>query len=89
MCECIISTEDAQHVLFIVGDFGLGVEPPRLRVRLINGIRRALSGDEAKSVASRHPGIVRALQMTRTNESLERLRTLVKDRLDSEAVAAA
>lgn len=80
-----IATLDAQNVLFMVGDYGLGVRPSLARIRLIRGIQRA-SAAERLFIALRFPGLVQAVRMTAGTDGLEALRTLVKDR--TEAVAA-
>lgn len=88
-----IATLDAQNALWMAGEFNLGVMPAPRRAKLIRGIRRA-RGVEAEAVALRYPSLARAVRMADgSTESIEALRTIVKDRADaalnqSEAVAS-
>jgi len=84
-----ISTLDAQNALWMVGDRGLGVEPTPGRVKVIRGWQRANAVDRVV-IAARHRGLIQAYRMAKGHvDALERLRTLVKDRLEVEQAVAA
>lgn len=82
-----IATLDAQNALWMVGDYNLGVMPSAGRLKMLRGWRRANLGDR-DVIASRHPGLFRAVLMTEGPDGLEALRTLVKDRLEAVEVAS-
>lgn len=77
-----ITTADAQHALFFVaGDYQLGLQSGSFTTNLMRAIMHADPLNRAL-VAQPFPSLVRAVTMAAgTVETLEALRTLVKDRI--------
>lgn len=73
-----ITLAEAQHVLYVVGDYRLGVAPGAADLLLIRAIQHADEGRK-QQFALAFPGLVAAIRMASgTVEVLERLRTFAR-----------